>query len=51
MIMDYVFAPITDEEIIEHIRELIEDHYTKFCELYPDCSIIPKQHYMVHIPN
>ena len=51
MIMDYVFAPITDEGIIEHVRELIEDHHTKFCELYPDCSIIPKQHYMVHIPD
>ena len=51
MIMDYVFAPIMDEEIIEHVRELIDDHYTKFCELYLNCSIIPKQHYMLHIPD
>ena len=51
MILDYVFAPNTDEDIIEYLRQLIEDHHTKFRELYPDCSITPKQHYMVHIPD
>ena len=30
MIVDYVFAPNTDEDIIEYIRKLIEDHHFKF---------------------
>ena len=33
MIVDYIFAPNTDEDIIEYIRKLIEDHYFIFCEL------------------
>ena len=50
-ILDYVFAPNTNEDIIEYLRELIEDHHVKFRELYPDCLITPKHHYMVHIPD
>ena len=41
MILDYVFAPYTDEDIIEYLWKLIEDHHTKFRELYPDCSMTP----------
>ena len=33
MIVDYVFAPNTEENIIEYIRKLIEDHHFKFREL------------------
>ena len=50
-IVDYVFAPITNADIIAYVRLLIGDHLTRFRELYPSCSIIPKQHYMVHIPQ
>ena len=39
-IVDYVFAPTTDENIIEHLKSW-------FCELYRHCSIILKQHYMI----
>ena len=39
-ILDYIFAPNTDQDIIEYLSEL-----------YPNCSITPKQHYMVHIPD
>ena len=49
-ILDYVFAPSTDEDVIKYLRELIEDHHIKFRDLYPDCLMTPKQHYMVHIP-
>ena len=51
LIIDYVFAPNTDKDIMEYLCKLIRDHHLKFCELYPECSIIPKQHYMVHIPD
>ena len=50
-ILDYVFAPNTNKDIIKYFRELIKDHHVKFRELYPDCLITPKQHYMVHIPD
>ena len=50
-IVDYVFAPTTNTDIIAYVRLLIGDHLTRFRELYPSCSIIPKQHYMVHIPQ
>ena len=50
-IVDYVLAPTTNEDIIEYLRKLIEDHHSRFCELYPHCSIISKQHYMIHFPD
>ena len=49
-ILDYVFAPSTNLDIVAYVRLLIGNHFTRFRELYPDCSIIPKQHYMIHIP-
>ena len=48
-IIDYVFAPKTTSEIVAYVRVLIQYHHTKFTLLYPDCSVIPKMHYMVHI--
>ena len=50
-IIDYVFAPKTTSDIVAHVRMLINYHHTKFTLLYPECSIIPKLHYMVHIPS
>ena len=50
-IMDYTFSPNTDKDNIEYVRYLIGNHHIRFCELYPHCSIIPKQHYMIHFPD
>ena len=50
-IVDYVFAPKTTRDIIAYVRLLINDHHREFRRLYPDCSIIPKHHYMIHIPE
>ena len=50
-IIDYVFAPKTTSEVVAYVRLLIKYHHTKFTLLYPDCSILPKMHYMVHIPS
>lgn len=30
---------------------LIEDHHNLFCRCYPTSSVIPKMHYMVHLPQ
>ena len=45
-ILGHVFAPNTDENIIEYLREFIEDNHVKFCDLYPDCLMTPKQGHM-----
>ena len=34
-----------------YLRVMIEEHHTIFHKLYPDISIIPKMHYMVHYPS
>ena len=36
---------------ISYLRILIEEHHCKFRLLYPDKTIIPKMHYMVHYPR
>lgn len=49
-IVDYVFAPVTSNDIAAFIKQLITDHHKIFKEVYPSCSITPKMHYMIHIP-
>jgi len=48
-IMDYIFAPATNHHIISYVQLLIAQHHARFRELYPECSIIPKQHYLCHV--
>ena len=49
--MDYIFAPVTNHDIISYVQLLIAQHHARFRELYPECSIIPKQHYLCHVPE
>ncbi len=50
-ISDYVFSPVSSNGVAAYLATLIEDYLQTFTELYPDCPIIPKQHYMVRIPE
>lgn len=50
-IIDYLFAPVISHECIDHLQVLIADHHSTFKEIYPQCNIIPKMHYMVHYPQ
>lgn len=50
-IIDIVFAHITSVNAIAVLEGLIEEHHSTFLRIYPDCSIIPKMHYMVHYPS
>ena len=50
-ITGYLYAPLTSDEIVPYLKSLIEEHHENFCELYPDCSFIPKMHYLIHIPD
>lgn len=38
-------------DTISYLRVLIEEHHSQFTVLYPDTTVIPKMHYMVHYPS
>jgi len=50
-IMLYLFAPKLTEDDLGILQVLIMDHHHSFVSLYPDHSIIPKQHYLMHTPR
>ena len=50
-IVDHLFCPQVTEDQAAYVATLISDHHHDFCELYPDHSIIPKMHFMVHMPR
>ena len=50
-IIDYVFAPVISPDIVAFLHDKIRSHQETFQQLYPECSIIPKLHYMIHIPE
>ena len=45
-----MFAPVIRLDSIQNLKKLIEEHLNKFKELFPGKNILPKQHYMLHIP-
>ena len=50
-ITDFLFSPDITSEHVSYLRTLIYEHHEDFKELYPDQSIIPKMHFMVHMPR
>ena len=50
-IVDLLLAPEITEDEVAHLSSLILEHHLQFKELYPDSSIIPKLHNMVHMPR
>lgn len=46
---DYVFGPITSRYIVPYLKALIQGHHENFCHLYPNASITPKFHYIIHL--
>ena len=49
-IVSLSLAPAVTTDIVSSLRLLIEEHHTNLKALYPDLSIIPKMHFMVHYP-
>ena len=47
-IVDLLFAPTTSKDHCVYLSSLIKDHHCEFVQLYPDASVIPKFHFMVH---
>ncbi len=50
-ITDYLFAPEISEEEVAYLQVLIKEHHEAFGRLYPEASIIPKMHYVIHMPR
>ena len=50
-IVDILSCPIITEDNVAYLAALINDHHEEFRRLYPHHSIIPKMHFMVHMPR
>ena len=50
-ILRYALAPQILPEEVAWLNILITTFLTEFIDLYPDASVKPKMHYMVHIPR
>lgn len=50
-IVDLVFAPTINEEMLGYLAQIIEGHHFTFTQLYPGESVIPKMHFLIHIPR
>ena len=46
-----VMSPVISHESISLLRTMIESHLKKFKELFAEKNIIPKQHYLEHLPS
>ncbi|CAN7944385.1 unnamed protein product, partial [Ixodes hexagonus] len=50
-IVDIVCAPQLTTNTIPYLRVLVSDFYSAFTEVFPDASVIPKMHYLIHYPR
>ena len=50
-IVDLLFAPTINEDLVGYLSRLIEEHHDEFKKLYPNESVIPKMHFMVYMPR
>lgn len=50
-IVDLLFSPVSNSDDVAYLATLIEEHHIEFVKLYPNSSVIPKMHFMVHMPR
>jgi hypothetical protein len=51
LIVQICFSPVASVTRVDELREAVELHLTNFKELFPTINIIPKMHYLIHIPD
>ena len=49
-VLKICMARVLSVDLVQYLEALIEMYLTAFRSCYPLASIIPKQHYMVHLP-
>ena len=50
-IVRIAFSPLISKQQMPYLQILIQNHHERFKTLYPLASIIPKMHYMIHMPR
>ena len=50
-IVDILFSPTIIEDDCAYLAVLINDHHNEFKRLYGTHKIIPKMHFMIHMPR
>ena len=50
-IVDLLMAPEITEDEVGELTVLIQEHHTEFVQLYSSDSVIPKHHFMIHMPH
>ena len=50
-IVQIVLAPVISLQMISQLKIMIEEHLYQFKHLFPESNVIPKQHYMLHLPS
>lgn len=50
-IVDRLFSPQISQDSASYLAILISDHHNEFVRLYPNESVIPKMHSMIHMPR
>lgn len=50
-IVDMLLAPEISEDEVSYLHILIQQHHETFVEVYPNASVIPKHHFMLHMPR
>ena len=50
-IMELIFAPVISDDKMDYLQVLIQDYMTNFVQLYPQRPLVPKMHYLIHMPT
>ena len=50
-ILKICMARILSIDLIQYLEVLVEMYLRLFRKCYPEANIIPKQHYLVHLPS
>ena len=50
-IVDILFSPSITENDIGYLSVLITEHHQTFASLYSNTQLLPKHHYMIHMPR
>ena len=50
-IMDIPLVPLITQDELAYVQALIKQHLCDIKEVYPESSITPKMHYLVHMPR
>jgi hypothetical protein len=50
-IVELIFSPVISREQTSYLQSIIEEHHSRFVDIYPAATIIPKMHYIIHYPR